>query len=226
MPVCRNGHKTSMSDFGTTTDPSIRYDSSAQGGTGENERHSIQTYVSDMLALERHIAQPLQRQLDMDDTRKFAGAHAVIAQIKALTDSHVTALEQCLEQLGGHAASPIKSAFSTLLGAGAAAIDSVRKTKVSKALRDDYTALNLAAISYTMLLATATGLGDATVADLAKRHLADYAQVIMTINQIIPEVVLQELQVDGENVQLGAGDVIRQQTNDVWKPQGGNVTGG
>ena len=49
-----------MSDIGTTNDQSIRYDSSATEGTGENERHSIQTYVSDMLALERHIAQPLQ----------------------------------------------------------------------------------------------------------------------------------------------------------------------
>ena len=140
-----------MSDFGTTTDSSIRYDSSAQGGTGENERHSIQTYVSDMLALEQHIAQPLQRQLDIPDTAKYSAALAVISQIKTLTESHAIALEQCLEQLGGDEASPVKSAFSSLLGIGAAAIDSVRKTKISKNLRDDYTALSLATISYTML---------------------------------------------------------------------------
>ena len=100
-----------MSDLGTTQDSTIRYDSSA-GGAGENERHSIQTYVSDMLALERHIAQPLARQLDMEDTKKFAGALAVITSLKGLTDSHVTALEQCLEQLGGHAASPVAVASS------------------------------------------------------------------------------------------------------------------
>jgi ferritin-like metal-binding protein YciE len=178
-----------------------------------------------MLALERHIAQPLARQLDLEDTKKFAGALAVITGLKGLTDSHVTALEQCLEQLGGHAASPVKSAWSSLLGAGAAAIDSVRKTKVSKNLRDDYTALSLATISYTMLLATATGLGDTATADLAKRHLADYAQVVMTINQVIPEVVLTELQADGQNVQAGAGDLIRQTTNEIWKTGSGSVTG-
>ncbi|HEV2741460.1 MAG TPA: DUF892 family protein [Candidatus Elarobacter sp.] len=213
-----------MSDLGTTQDSTIRYDSSAQGGTGENERHSIQTYVSDMLALERHIAQPLQRQLDMEDTKKFPGALAVITSLKGLTDSHVTALEQCLEQLGGHAASPVKSAWSSLLGVGAAAVDSVRKTKVSKNLRDDYTALSLATISYTMLYTTTVGLGDTATADLAKRHLADYAQVIMTINQVIPEVVLTELQIDGQNVQAGAGDLIRQTTNEIWKSQSGTVT--
>jgi len=208
-----------MSDLGTDNQQSIRFDSSATEGTGENERHSIQTYVSDMLALERHIAQPLQRQLDMQDTAKYGSALAVTTTLKGLTDSHVTALEQCLEQLGGHAASPVKSAWSTLLGAGAAAIDGVRKTKVSKNLRDDYTALSLASISYTMLHATSVGLGDVTVADLAKRHLADYARLIMQITQVIPDVVLQELRDDGESVQTGAAELIRQQTNEIWKNQ-------
>ena len=189
-----------MSELGTDNQQSIRYDSSATEGTGENERHSIQTYVSDMLALERHIAQPLKRQLEMEDTANYTGALTVISQLQSLTDSHVTALEQCLEQLGGHEASPVKSAWSSLLGAGAAAIDSVRKTKVSKNLRDDYTALSLASISYTLLHATRSAWATRRSADLAKRHLADYARVVMQINQVIPEVVLQELRDDGENV--------------------------
>jgi ferritin-like metal-binding protein YciE len=208
-----------MSDIGTNPDQSIRYDSSATEASGDNERHSIQTYVSDMLALERHIAQPLKRQLDMTDTTKYGGALSVIATMKSLADSHVTALEQCLKQLGGHEASPVKSAWSELLGFGAAAVDSVRKTKVSKNLRDDYTALNLAAISYTLLHATSVGLGDTMVADLANRHLADYARIIMQITQTIPDVVLQELRDDGETVVTGAAELIRRQTNEIWKAQ-------
>jgi ferritin-like metal-binding protein YciE len=207
-----------MSDLGTNTPSTVRFDSSAQEGGGD-ERHSIQTYVSDMLALEQHIAQPLQRQLDMSDTTKYPEALRVVGQIKSLTDSHATALKQLLEQLGGHEASGIKSAWSSLLGAGAAAVDSVRKTKVSKALRDDYTALNLAAISYEMLYTTAVGLGDTLTADLAQRHLADYARVVMQIVQVIPEVVLEELQDDGEAIQAGSGDVIRHQINEIWKNQ-------
>lgn len=208
-----------MSDIGTNPDQSIRYDSSVVEGTGENERHSIQTYVSDMLALERHIAQPLQRQLDIVDTAKYAGALAVISQVKSLTDSHVTALDQCLAQLGGHEASAVKSAWSSLLGVGAAAIDSVRKTKVSKSLRDDYTALNLATISYTMLYTTAVGLGDTTVADLAKRHLSDYAGCVMQINKIIPDVVLEELRDDGETVSTTATQTINETINELWRSQ-------
>jgi ferritin-like metal-binding protein YciE len=204
-----------MSDLGINQ-PSIRYDSTAPAGGG-NEQHSLQTYVSDMLALERHIAQPLQRQLDMSDTSRYPEAHSITALTKGLTDSHITALEQCLEQIGGHEASPVKSAWSTLLGTAAAAIDSARKTKVSKNLRDDYTALNLAAISYTMLHATAVGLGAGAIADLAQRHLGDYARVIMQIVQAIPDVVLQELRDDGEDVALSAAELVRQQTNEIWK---------
>jgi ferritin-like metal-binding protein YciE len=199
------------------TDASMRFDTSSTEGTGGNDRHSLTTYVSDMLALERHIEQPLKRQLAMEDTSRYPDAKTVIAQIASLAESHVRALEQCLKQLGGHEASGVKSAWSTLLGFGAAAVDSVRKTKVSKALRDDYTALSLATMGYTMLHATAVGFGDTVVADLAKRHLADYARLVMQINQVMPQLVLQELRDDGETVQPGAAEMIRRETNDIWK---------
>lgn len=215
--VVRVGMEVSMNETGTN--PSIRYDSKTPSGAPDHDdRHAIQTYVSDMLALERHIAQPLKRQSDMEQTKAFAGA-AVIAQLLAVNQSHVTALEQRLTQLGGHAADPVKSAWSSLLGVGAGAIDSVRKTKISKSLRDDYTALSLATMGYTMLHATCVGLGDAATSDLAKRHLADYARLVMQINQVMPEVVLTELREDGESVAPQAAETIRRDTNDIWRAQ-------
>ncbi|HZO92195.1 MAG TPA: DUF892 family protein [Candidatus Baltobacteraceae bacterium] len=218
-----------MSDIGQSpgygedlaTSASIRYDSTAddEAAAGGDERHAIQTYVSDMLALERHIAQPLHRQLGMPDAARYPEAHAAIAQIANLADAHVTALEQLLATLGGHEADPVKSAWSELLGLGAAAIDAMRKTKISKSLRDDYTALNLAAVSYTMLHATAVGIGEPAVSDLARTHLADYARAIMGINQVIADVVLQELRDDGELVAVDAAERIRQQTNAIWRAE-------
>lgn len=207
-----------MSDLGTN-DPSIRYDSSLQEGIGENERHSLQTYVSDLLALEEHIGKPLDAQIKSDETADFPEALGLIEEIKALNAMHAQVLRQALDRLGGHAANPIKSAWSSLLGNAAAAIGASRKTKVTKWLRDDYTALNLAAISYTLLLSTAAGLGDLTTAKLATQGLADYSRAIMHINQIIPEVVLFELAEDGESVQVGAADLIRQLTNDIWRTE-------
>jgi ferritin-like metal-binding protein YciE len=201
----------------SATSANVRYDSNETAASGADEQHAIQTYLSDALALERHIAQPLARQRDMDEAGQYGAAISIISQLKSLTDSHVNALDEQLKAMGGHEASPIKSAWSQLLGAGAAAIDSARKTKVSKSLRDDYTALSLAAISYTMLHATAMALGDARTAALAKAHLDDYAAVIVDISQVMPAVVLEELRDDGVNVAPGVAAQAQANTQSSWK---------
>jgi len=64
-------------------------------------------------------------------------------------------------------------------------------------LRDDYTALNLATIGYTMLHTTGLALNDQATADLALRHLREYTSIVMEINQVIPSVVVAELRDDG-----------------------------
>jgi ferritin-like metal-binding protein YciE len=207
-----------MSDIGTTNASAIRYDSSADA-TGENERHSLSAYVSDLLALEQHIAQPLGGQAGSDVFAAYPGALRVVNQIKGLNDAHIAALKSQLEVLGGNAAAPVKSAWSGLLGGAATLINGVRKTKVTKGLRDDYTALSLATMSYTLLHSTAVGLGDTATAAIARQGLADYARAVMQINQVIPETVLGELTEDGETVATGAAETIRQQTNEIWKSQ-------
>jgi len=208
-----------MSDIGTTNASAIRYDSSATEGSGDNERHSLSAYVSDLLALEQHLAQPLGGQVGSDTFASYPGATRVVNELKGLNDAHIAALKSRLDALGGNAAAPVKSAWAGLLGGAANLVVGARKTKVTKGLRDDYTALSLATMSYTLLHATAIGLGDTATAAIARQGLADYARAVMLINQVIPETVLAELTEDGETVVNGAADTIRQQTNEIWKQQ-------
>ncbi len=196
-------------------------DSSNQG---DDERHAIATYLSDLLALERHMAAPIDTQTKSADHQAYPEAQRIFTTIKTLTDTHIAALEAQLNAVGGHQGSGIKSAWSQLMGGGASAINTVRKSKVSKSLRDDYTALGLAAISYTMFHATALGLGDSASAQLAKRHLDDITPIIVQISQVIPSVVLQELKEDGENVQISAAQISAQVTGESWS--GGNTSTG
>lgn len=207
-----------MNEVNAPRETSLRYDSSdAENDDRGGQRHTIRTYVSDMLALERHIGQPLQRQLDMDESAKYGQALSIISRIKALSETHVSMLEDHLKSFGGDAASPVKSALSSLLGAGATAVDSVRTSKVSKNLRDDHVTLCLATISYTMLHTAALGLADAATAQLAQRHLEDYAPLVMRISKAMPEVVLQELADDGEDVQITAAQIAERDTERAWK---------
>jgi len=184
----------------------------------DRDEHSLQTYLSDMLALEQHIGQPLARQTQFDDASSYGSAVAIITRIKTVSDAHVGSLESRLDTLGGDAASGIKSAWASLLGMGAAAIDSMRKTRISKSLRDDYTALSLATIGYTMLDATALALNDAPTAALARRHLADYAPIVMQIGLEMPQIVLQELRATGVRVDASVADAARKDAESAWRP--------
>lgn len=191
----------------------------------EDNKHSITTYVSDMLALERHMRIPFETQLKDDDFNDYANAKQLVSRLTSLSEKHIADLDSTLKNMGGHEASPIKSAVSQVEGMVAGMIDKARKTKVSKALRDDYTALSLCTVSYTMLHATASAMGESTVATLAQRHLEDYAQCVMSIAEAMPQVVVEELRSIGLNVEAGAVAQSVEVTQRAWRG-GERTTGG
>ena len=190
-----------------------------------DEQHSLQTYVSDMLALERHVRVPFEAQTKDDDFTKYGDAGALVARALTLAQTHIDDLQQSLDGLGGHAGSPVKSAVAELEGFFAGAIDKMRKTKVSKALRDDYTALALCSAGYTMLQSTALALGDSSVASLAQRHLQDYAGLVIDIGQELPAVVLIELRDIGVNASESAIEPARQAAQNAWRGARGDGHG-
>jgi hypothetical protein len=128
------------------------------------------------------------------------------------------ALKAYQEQVGSTGGNPIKAAGSTVLGVAAGLIDKIRTEGVSKALRDDYTAFNHAAIGYTMLHATALALGDRSTAELAARGLRGHASAVQEINHIIAGVVVWELEKDGHQiVDPQAAAENRRAVDRIWK---------
>jgi hypothetical protein len=122
-----------------------------------------------------------------------------------------------LEQLGGESGGALKSAVSAAFGVAAGAIDKVRPEALSKSLRDDYTAFNLAAIGYHMLYGTALMLGFPQTAALAERHHRAYTDMVQDVNQIILDVVAWELRKDGHKVDEMAMDRATETMNQDWK---------
>lgn len=181
-----------------------------------NEQHSIATYVSDMLALERHIRIPFDTQKSDNDFNEYADSAQLVTRLAAVSDTHIDQLKACLSDLGGHELSPIKSAVVEVEGVVAGAIDKIRKTKVSKALRDDYTALALCCAGYSALLATANGMGESRVSDLAERMLSDYSQLVMEIGETLPLVVVTELRAIGLDVETSTAQTSRAQIQKAW----------
>src|SRR5215218_6514760 len=180
----------------------------------EKHQKTIADYVGDMVALESHIEEALDRQLK--ETQDDPEAHAAVQGFHDTVKSHRDGLKTLQEEVGTTAGNPIIAAGSTLLGKAAGIVDLVRTEGISKSLRDDYAAFSLAAISYSMLYTTARGLGNQRVASLAEQHLTDYAQAIERINEIMPGVVERELVKDGHQTNPGAVAATRQVVPNAW----------
>ena len=134
----------------------------------KDNREEIRPYVADMAAVERHILEALERQHKDDTFKDFPNALGLVDRLAAVLKTHVEGLEAHLGTLpGGGVAAAVKETVTGVLGGLAGVYDKVRKDKISRALRDDYTALSLAAVSYTMLHSTALGLRQGMIADLA-----------------------------------------------------------
>ena len=177
---------------------------------------SLQQYVSDMLAVERHMLPAFENQSKDDRMAKYPEARRLVNKIEATINSHINGLKQHLDNLGGDANSPVKSAVTAALGVAASVIENIRTDPVSKNLRDDYTVLNLAAISYTMLHTTGRALMDDQTADLALSYLMDYTPLITEINEVISEVVVSELRDETEVLDTSAAQQATERTQQAW----------
>jgi ferritin-like metal-binding protein YciE len=181
---------------------------------------TINTYISDMLSLEQHIAGPLEQQVNDSDVQALPAAIRVVREALDVVHRHIGKLEARLDAVGGHGGAGVKNAVSTAVGAAASAVNKVRKTEVSKSLRDDYTALCLASAGYTMLHTTALGMGDEKTAALAQENLTEVAATIMKVNKALPVVVLSELRAEGVAVSTAVAAAAERDSEGAWSEAG------
>ncbi len=181
----------------------------------DKHRQTIADYVGDMAALESHIEEALDRQLT--EVKDDPVALAAVRDFHDMVKRHRDTLKAIEEETGKTIGSPIKEAGAALFGKAAGIIDLLRTEGISKGLRDDYAAFSLAAISYSMLHTTSTALGDSRVASLAERHLRDHADAIMRITEIMPEVVVRELEKDGHRADNAAVGATREAVLRSWQ---------
>lgn len=184
--------------------------------TIEQNQSTIADYLGDMNAVETHIEEALDRQLNMfsDLPEVAAAVKSFHDMVKAQRDHVQSMLDSSPESSSTNA---VKDFGSSLLGKAAGMIDKVRTESESKALRDDYTAFNLAAVSYAMLYTTAEALGNRQVAELADKHLRGYAGAIQKINHLIPAVVVHELSKDGHAASSDAIDKAQVAIDRAWQ---------
>jgi ferritin-like metal-binding protein YciE len=178
-------------------------------------QQTIADYLGDLLAIESEIEQAMDHQKKLTKDDPIAGPY--IQRFHDMVRDQRNALREIQSEDQGSITAPIKAAGATVFGKIAGVIDMVRTEAISKALRDDYVAFNLAAVSYSMFLATASALGDESAVALAKKHLTNYAAAAQSINQILASVVISELEKDGHAIEAKVTSDVTAAIDNAWK---------
>ena len=178
----------------------------------------LQTYITDMVALEKHVLNAVNRQLGDDDLAPYPDVRVLLGLVRDHMDGHVKAWEKYLE-VYDEDSSAVKNALANVFGVAAGVLDRFRAYPISKDLRDTYTALGLVSISYTMLHTTALGMGNSAVAEIALQHLRDVTPLITRISVLIPRVVGFELRADNPEMDVARIDQAIANTQQAWSSE-------
>ena len=178
----------------------------------------LNTYATDMAAVETHILEAVERQLGSDDTSRYPDAVRVLTTLKTTLDRHVSGLESYLDGTeGGGIKEAVKEAVLGALGVAAGFYDQIRQTdKVSRMVRDSYTATSLAAISYHMLYTTALALKADDLAALALSNLKDLTAIIGDLSEAVCTVVASELTDEDKTIDPNVGPEAVRATQKAW----------
>lgn len=185
----------------------------------------LNDYVTDMAAVEQHILTAVEHQLSSDATAKYPDVVRVLNTLQTTLQRHVKSLEAFNDKTeGGGLKETVKEALTSALGVAAGIYDKIRSTdKVSRMVRDTYTATSLAAVSYHMLYTTALGLKAADLAGLALRNLRELTPILVDLSKVVCSVVVSELNVEDKIVDASVTDEAIRATQEAWSAE--NVEG-
>lgn len=179
--------------------------------------HQVADWIKDVVSLEAHIEEAMDRQLTIQ--APSAEVNEAIQHFHDSVRDSKRRAERYSEQYGKPGSEGIVEKGAELLGTAAGLIDKMRKDSAAKSMRDDYTAFNLAAISYTMLHTTALAVDDSATASFAEQGLRTYASLVQKVNEVIPVAVLDDLKSNSDmpvdNTRIV--EQCRQTIDSVWK---------
>lgn len=188
--------------------------------TRMNEHHhkSLKQYVNDVIGLERDIANAIGLQVEDEKVKAYPELLALLQEAARGSDRRVELFKKLSEEEGGNVGAAIKESVMAVAGSLAGLYGKVREHPVSRMVRDDIVALDVAAVSYGMLLTLGLSIGHDECARLATEALGDCPPLIVKLTDLLPSIVAAELAQDAPLVNPAASQVAVERIRDAWKP--------
>lgn len=183
-----------------------------------NKKHqnSLTQYVNDMIGIERDITNAINLQIEDDRVKHFRELKVILTQVVSASETRMELLEKLSDEEGGSLGAAVKEGITAITGTLAGIYGKIREHPVSRMVRDDIIALNVASVSYGMLLTLALSIGHEKCAALAGRGIKETPPLIIALTELLPIVVEEELAGDAPLVNPKAGQLARDRIRDAW----------
>lgn len=177
----------------------------------------IKTELREQIALEEDLCRRLESQIANFHGDEFLDAKELLTNAARVLEGHYDKLNELLDTLEAEESNGHISATSMLFPYNTVASEEETRLKeLSKILRDDYSALNLVAISNALLHTTALALGSPIVAEVSLKHLENLASYVLQIGELVPLVIARELQSRSLEVNVSAAETALMNMKHAW----------
>lgn len=184
----------------------------------DSARDVLRKYVSDMVGVVRHCHEAIERQLNEKDADKFPEAKTLLTELSTELNTQRSHLDGLAKEVEAGHFGAAKDAVTAATGFFAGLYDHLRSHPISKDLRDDYVAITMCCVAYEMLHSTGLAVKHGDTAELALRHLKSLTPYVTRIGQLIPHVVVRELQERGVEVDTASAAIAARNNHEAWTP--------
>ncbi len=159
----------------------------------EQRQDWLNKHVQEMLVVEQHIHDEVAQHRRTDDFSSLPDIADLALAVERALSQHVSVLENYMEGMGGHGTGRFRRAVTNASTAFSGLFARLREHGPSRFVRDTYTALNLAAITYEMLHTSALAHHDRHLSQIAIAHLHDVTGLIVECSRLMPHAVAREV---------------------------------
>lgn len=180
------------------------------------DKDSLKTYTSDLLALETHFLNAVKKQKSSESVKDEIVID-LLHELDKTISKNTSELETYLDSFEDKTLDDIKSKLASFAGSVAGLIDNARSDTVSKIVRDNYTALSMITVGYTMLHTLALSNDDESLAEISEKHLKECTNMVTEISKVVPLAVANEV-IDDKDKAEEIGQRALHNTQQAWKP--------
>lgn len=164
---------------------------------------SVRRRVRDLHALEGHVLEALEHQLDLDP-RSTEVAQAIEFFRRRVSRS-VERIGARIDDMPRVDGARLADSMVGVVGMAIGLVVQLRGTSVARAVRDDRVAFASVVVGYEMLLTTALAVGDVATAQMCELALRDYSACIRRVEDVLPAAALEELEGEPEVTVVNPG---------------------